>query len=1091
MKENSEKYFDVPMTNAFFGDIETAINDYETYATTHLIDVDAVISTNKWQGEDAKAAKQALTKIEKDILGEIIQLQKDVNDIDEAIITKFGELVDDATDAYVSYDIIDTVNKDFKAKYTTFRVTAMRAEKVISDMQNKYSKYGTISTPDFTPGHDAFDSFCGGEEEASGYLYDCMKKLVDFDSELSGYITEQKLGTKIEKLNRKMCLSVSLRHPEYRLGHYVDDIEKFDSEYQKILTVSTLHKDPTKWTIEEARRVCEFYHKAVVEGDADGVQKFYQAILIDEQYKKNVTNKKDGARYDGYRSYLDPNKCYIIMSFMADMGYEDTEAFTKLETMSRMCFVNDIKKGPYSTKPNVSILTRKKDYGIAIYWSAHHDGELYSYQDVFFSEEGLSNKQKYDLVKKDEHLTECAQRFKGLKDVDRVKELDNVYNDARDKGKGKYDVNLKNEDNYLNYRYINDDAFRAAWDSRSGGSLEDEGYNYLTKHQIEVYNYLYYQDSKNGTDLADEYLDLLKPSLRQQAANVNYRRMNNGKGCDFLEKATFELGFGCEEIFTGIANYFNLNDDRDGVAMITVDEYVDSKIMANAGEGESFCYSVCKTAGAMTPGVIITVGTGGVGTPVATGLSMAVYGISSGGNAKAQAERAGYTQEQARDYGNAVAFDEACKIAVMSYVAGPANKAFKTVPAPIGALGKGVSVSAIEFVDEACIKPGMDYFILKDKNAYKDLDFKQIGINSAFAGGTVFVLSCLESARAPKTETAPKAETVGKKNFEAEGLYDGNDWYEYLRNKYGVNNVEWSTKETLSYGDRLRVASWGDNIPTDEMYIKYKSVYQNDLYFNQATGEILWPANNGFAEYPNEIVLKQGTIIDRYGSDFVTYVSPDGTPYEMCALAPGTELKPYSRFEVLKDIKVEAGEISPWFDEPGGGTQYRLPETVDDLIDGQVLRRIPENGGSSSKIDYGLVKDYVRDVELKTGKKIPKNQIEELKNALRNKEYTKLTTKETVKHRNEFNKIKNQLIKEWEANTGQKWPTYTEDVISPNTGKVVRKAGDLYDAHHIIENSYGGEHEWWNIHPAKFPNEHQSGIHGVGSPANKLFSGDK
>lgn len=44
-----------------------------------------------------------------------------------------------------------------------------------------------------------------------------------------------------------------------------------------------------------------------------------------------------------------------------------------------------------------------------------------------------------------------------------------------------------------------------------------------------------------------------------------------------------------------------------------------------------------------------------------------------------------------------------------------------------------------------------------------------------------------------------------------------------------------------------------------------------------------------------------------------------------------------------------------------------------------------------------------------------------------------------------------------------------------------QKQGDKYDAHHIIENTFGGEHEWWNMHPAKFPNEHQAGIHGTGS----------
>ena len=37
---------------------------------------------------------------------------------------------------------------------------------------------------------------------------------------------------------------------------------------------------------------------------------------------------------------------------------------------------------------------------------------------------------------------------------------------------------------------------------------------------------------------------------------------------------------------------------------------------------------------------------------------------------------------------------------------------------------------------------------------------------------------------------------------------------------------------------------------------------------------------------------------------------------------------------------MKAGEIAPWFDEPGGGIQYLLPDTVDELLDAGVLRRI-------------------------------------------------------------------------------------------------------------------------------------------------------
>ena len=37
---------------------------------------------------------------------------------------------------------------------------------------------------------------------------------------------------------------------------------------------------------------------------------------------------------------------------------------------------------------------------------------------------------------------------------------------------------------------------------------------------------------------------------------------------------------------------------------------------------------------------------------------------------------------------------------------------------------------------------------------------------------------------------------------------------------------------------------------------------------------------------------------------------------------------------------MKAGEIAPWFDESGGGIQCLLPNTVDELLDAGILRRI-------------------------------------------------------------------------------------------------------------------------------------------------------
>jgi hypothetical protein len=137
-------------------------------------------------------------------------------------------------------------------------------------------------------------------------------------------------------------------------------------------------------------------------------------------------------------------------------------------------------------------------------------------------------------------------------------------------------------------------------------------------------------------------------------------------------------------------------------------------------------------------------------------------------------------------------------------------------------------------------------------------------------------------------------------------------------------------------------------------------------------------------------------------------------------------------------------------------------------------------------IDKTKIPNYLKQLEEITGKEIPKNQKELLDNALKQTEFKKLTPELTKAHRLEFtNKVKNDLINQWEKNVGKEWPRYTEDVIEG--GNVLRSAGQPFDAHHIIENSVNGPHEWWNLHPAGFPDEHQGGIHAAGSLAKEIF----
>jgi predicted ribonuclease toxin of YeeF-YezG toxin-antitoxin module len=156
--------------------------------------------------------------------------------------------------------------------------------------------------------------------------------------------------------------------------------------------------------------------------------------------------------------------------------------------------------------------------------------------------------------------------------------------------------------------------------------------------------------------------------------------------------------------------------------------------------------------------------------------------------------------------------------------------------------------------------------------------------------------------------------------------------------------------------------------------------------------------------------------------------------------------------------------------------------------------------GRSRKIDYNktrkmgreLVFDktfekYLQEVEEITHRPLHPYQREQLKYHLNTYSYTKLSPDESHQHRREFNGRKSNIIADWEKMTGNKWPTYDKPIYN-KSGKMIRKQGSRYDAHHLIECSWQGENEAWNMHPAKHPSEHQLGIHAKGSYASQIFN---
>jgi len=130
------------------------------------------------------------------------------------------------------------------------------------------------------------------------------------------------------------------------------------------------------------------------------------------------------------------------------------------------------------------------------------------------------------------------------------------------------------------------------------------------------------------------------------------------------------------------------------------------------------------------------------------------------------------------------------------------------------------------------------------------------------------------------------------------------------------------------------------------------------------------------------------------------------------------------------------------------------------------------------------LRNYIREVESKSGIKIPEEQRALLAKDLRDNVYTRLEGDALKSHQSAYNSsIRDRLIGEWEKMGGdvkvREWPRYQEPVYK-KSGEILKNVGEKFDAHHINPQQMGGKHEWWNVHPLHIE-DHLRGVHGKGS----------
>lgn len=105
---------------------------------------------------------------------------------------------------------------------------------------------------------------------------------------------------------------------------------------------------------------------------------------------------------------------------------------------------------------------------------------------------------------------------------------------------------------------------------------------------------------------------------------------------------------------------------------------------------------------------------------------------------------------------------------------------------------------------------------------------------------------------------------------------------------------------------------------------------------NSGQGGFRFPPDNGYVIGPDgqpevtEQRLHRGEHIDRFGSEFGSFLAPEGLAYSARSIPPRSLVSTpaaicnYHEYKVIAAFTVDAGPIAPWFAQPGGGEQFQL-----------------------------------------------------------------------------------------------------------------------------------------------------------------------
>ena len=497
------------------------------------------------------------------------------------------------------------------------------------------------------------------------------KRLIDYLTESSTSTSSKSTGTLKDYMGYDPATIVG-NNVTNRVNSWLQNYNSLTSDYQKRYSgrkgtyEDAYVSDSADWYDKvsqqvdsyeaERQEILSYLNKYGGHLDANWVEKVRNTLAKGRDTQLKI---RDSAKGDNeYWSLFTPNEEQTAAGYTADKLYNEWQAEQKKLVYDVEAGAADVEKmmEDYDSWFNLQVQTSAgRDYFNAEEL-AQMDAQLKAYEEKFGTLDGLKRaiheKEVYNSQAQQEQDLAAWNRYNNEADFDEYAKIGETL-DYTEFG----DTEAHGSKGARKRRYTTIDNYRAASialyehnggevDSEDAAKYSDQINIYRTMKDDEFQRLAYFiaKDKENGTNMAKQYVDTLDDVLKQR------RAFQIKTGIDNIDIPVIEdfakLGYG----FTAgyINAYAGISQYVTGEKLPTdVSQYANQYISESLDGIGYYAHQAATTVGNMAPSILVSSALG----PAAGAVTM---GVSSAGNAYAQALDWGYDKTQSRIYGTLV-----------------------------------------------------------------------------------------------------------------------------------------------------------------------------------------------------------------------------------------------------------------------------------------------------------------------------------------------------------------------------------------------------------------------------------------------------